>query len=141
MKITLVCIGKLKTSWIEQGCDEYLQRLRLHHKLDFVELAKPEQLLSFLAEKKGIWVLDEGGKSYTSIGFAKKIEEYQNHGGATLFFVIGGADGIDKKYLPKDCLYWSLSELTFPHRVVRVLVLEQLYRAFSILAGTPYHRE
>jgi len=88
-----------------------------------------------------IVVLDERGKSLTSRAFSKQLARWRDDGEPQITFLIGGADGFEPDALPQGATLWSFGAQTWPHKLVRVLLAEQVYRALSILAGTPYHRD
>jgi 23S rRNA (pseudouridine1915-N3)-methyltransferase len=152
MKITIISIGKTKADAAGDLIAEYQKRLR--GQLHFLELPaskdsnvatrKAREATSILAAiPKGaaVLVLDEGGKNPTSIQLADKIRAWQNRGFSELCAIIGGADGLDKTVLARADYVCAFGAMTWPHRLVRVMISEQLYRAFSILSGHPYHRE
>ena len=132
--------------WVTQAYDDYTRRLRSSMRVDLEELAvgknKTEEEKRFL-ERVGddyVAALDEHGKSLTTVELAKWLSQRQQDG-RNLSFVIGGPDGLGPEILKKAALRWSLSALTFPHAMVRVILAEQLYRAHSVLQNHPYHRE
>jgi len=132
--------------WVTQAYDDYTRRLRSSMRVDLEELAvgknKTEEEKRFL-ERVGddyVAALDEHGKSLTTVELAKWLSQRQQDG-RNLSFVIGGPDGLGPEILKKADLRWSLSALTFPHAMVRVILAEQLYRAHSVLQNHPYHRE
>ena len=86
-------------------------------------------------------VLDKRGKALTSRQIAKQIANWRDDGISTLVFAIGGADGFEPSALPSSAVKWQLGKIVWPHKLVRVMITEQIYRALSILAGTPYHRD
>ena len=156
MRISIITIGKKVPEWVQSGVDEYSKRLRRDLDLNFIEIANSlsgtaaDQKLK--VRKEGVAILDKtkkmdyvialdqkGTRINTSV-FASKLDTYKNQG-RSLAFLIGGADGLHKSCLERADEIWSLSELTFPHALVRVVLTEQLYRATSILKGHPYHRE
>jgi len=132
--------------WVTQAYDDYTRRLRSSMRIDLEELPvgknKNEEDKRFL-ERVGddyVAALDEHGKSLTTVELAKWLSQRQQDG-RNLTFVIGGPDGLGPEILKKAALRWSLSALTFPHAMVRVILAEQLYRAHSVLQNHPYHRE
>ena len=156
MRISIITIGKKVPEWVQSGVDEYSKRLRRDLDLNFIEIANSlsgtaaDQKLK--VRKEGVAILDktkkmdyvialdQKGTRINTSGFASKLDTYKNQG-INLAFLIGGADGLHKSSLERADEIWSLSELTFPHALVRVVLTEQLYRANSILRGHPYHRE
>ena len=132
--------------WVTQAYDDYTRRLRSSMRIDLEELPvgknKNEEDKRFL-ERVGddyVAALDEHGKSLTTVELAKWLSQRQQDG-RNLTYVIGGPDGLGPEILKKAALRWSLSALTFPHAMVRVILAEQLYRAHSVLQNHPYHRE
>jgi 23S rRNA (pseudouridine1915-N3)-methyltransferase len=132
--------------WVTQAYDDYTRRMRSSMRIDLEELPvgknKAEEEKRFL-ERVGddyVAALDEHGKSLTTVELAKWLSQRQQDG-RNVSFVIGGPDGLGPEILKKADLRWSLSALTFPHAMVRVILAEQLYRAHSVLQNHPYHRE
>ena len=132
--------------WVTTAYEDYTRRLRSTMRVDLEELpvgrAKGDEEKRIL-ERLGddyVVALDERGKSLTTLQLAKWLGERQQDG-RDLTFVIGGPDGLGPGILAKAALRWSLSALTFPHAMVRVVLAEQLYRAHSVLQNHPYHRE
>ena len=132
--------------WVTQAYEDYTRRMRSSIRIDLEELPvgknKTEEEKRFL-ERVGedyVAALDEHGKSLTTVELAKWLSQRQQDG-RNLSFVIGGPDGLGPEILKKAALRWSLSALTFPHAMVRVILAEQLYRAHSVLQNHPYHRE
>ena len=140
-RIRLIAVGKVRKSWIREGITLLLKRLP---GLSILELRdggmEREAAAVLLAIKpdEQIVVLSEEGECLTSVKFAKKLSQL---GSERLAFVIGGAGGIDASLKEKAAWCLSLSPMTFPHELARLILLEQLYRAQSILQGGPYHRE
>jgi 23S rRNA (pseudouridine1915-N3)-methyltransferase len=132
--------------WVTQAYEEYTRRMRSSMRIDLEELPvgknKTEEEKRFL-ERVGddyVAALDEHGKSLTTVELAKWLSQ-RLQDGRNLSFVIGGPDGLGPEILKKAAFRWSLSGLTFPHAMVRVILAEQLYRAHSVLQNHPYHRE
>ena len=132
--------------WVTQAYEDYTRRMRSSMRIDLEELPvgknKADEEKRFL-ERVGddyLAALDEHGKSLTTVELAKWLSQRQQEG-RNLSFVIGGPDGLGPEILKKASLRWSLSALTFPHAMVRVILAEQLYRAHSVLQNHPYHRE
>lgn len=133
-------------AWVRQACDDYTRRLRSAMRIDLDELPvgknksdEEKRLLERVGDDYLV-ALDEHGKSLTTVELAKWLSLRQQDG-RNLSFVIGGPDGLGPEILKKAQLRWSLSKLTFPHAMVRVILAEQLYRAHSVLQNHPYHRE
>ena len=132
--------------WVSTAYEEYTRRLRSAMRIDLEEIPvgrakgdEEKRLLDRLGDDYTV-ALDERGKSLTTLQLAKWLGERQQDG-CDLTFVIGGPDGLGPGILMKAGLRWSLSALTFPHAMVRVILAEQLYRAHSVLQNHPYHRE
>lgn len=156
MRIRVIAVGTRMPEWVDAGCEEYLRRLRssMPIKLQEIPVASrsaagtPAQavatetraLLATLDEDEMVVALDERGKQWSTLELAKWLGE-QQHQGSDLAFVIGGPDGHGPELLKRAQHSWSLSRLTLPHGLVRVLLAEQLYRAATVLAGHPYHRQ
>jgi 23S rRNA (pseudouridine1915-N3)-methyltransferase len=141
VRLTLLAVGKLRDRWVAEGCAEYLARLRSHFSIEIVEVKRDAELLARLPARQLLWVLDERGEQATSRELSLRLERVRQSGGAGLTLCIGGADGHSDALRARADYLWSLSKLTLPHRLARVLVLEQIYRASSILAGAPYHHD
>ena len=153
MEIHLFTIGKTKEKYLQKGIDIYLDRLKHYVKLNYAEWSgikkssSPKQLLeeegdyilSKLRNQDYLVLLDEGGKTYTSEGLAQLIETWQIKMRGRIWIVVGGAYGFSKKVKQRADLLLSLSKLTFTHQMVRLFVLEQIYRAFTIIKGEKYH--
>ena len=132
--------------WVSTAYEEYTRRLRSAMRIDLEEIPvgrakgdEEKRLLDRIGDDYLV-ALDERGKSLTTLQLAKWLGERQQDG-RDLTFVIGGPDGLGAGILLKAGLRWSLSALTFPHAMVRVILAEQLYRAHSVLQNHPYHRE
>ncbi|MBO4819295.1 MAG: 23S rRNA (pseudouridine(1915)-N(3))-methyltransferase RlmH [Firmicutes bacterium] len=149
MNITIACIGKLKEKYWQDAAAEYTKRLSRFCKLSITELpesrsdSKEEESKDLLAHlPKGAYViaLDVGGKRLSSEGLANKISELALGGRSDICFVIGGSNGFDDSVREASDLRLSFSDLTFPHQLMRVILLEQVYRAFKIINNETYHK-
>lgn len=156
MQIDLIAVGKKMPTWIESGFKEYIKRLprNIHFKLIEINPAKrstnsniknlkqkeQEKIFSALSDNSFIIALDEKGKPISSKKLAAKILAW-NDDNQHISIIIGGADGLCEKIKDKANELWSLSEMTLPHGLVRVMVAEQIYRAWTITQNHPYHRE
>lgn len=140
MRLRVVAVGKVRESHLRKAIDDYLDRTRHYFHTDEVEVADDAALLRALPDKFSIVALDPRGRSLTSEAFAAWIGERMNRGDKGIAFVIGGADGLPSELLARATLKMSLSTLTLPHRLARLMVAEQLYRAMTILRGEPYSR-
>ena len=149
MNISIICIGKLKEKYWQDASAEYIKRLSRFCKLSVAELpesksdSKEEESSEILAKiPKGSYViaLDIGGKRFSSESFANKISDLALEGKSDICFIIGGSNGFDDRVRNASDLRLSFSDFTFPHQLMRVVLLEQIYRAFKINAGEKYHK-
>ena len=155
MKLKILSVGHKMPNWVELGCAEYLKRMPKELTTEIVEI-KPDKRASGknsevvqeaeakrileVAGKDYLVVLDERGQEVTSLQLASKMEHWQTLG-KDLSLVIGGADGLHADLKLRADWLWSLSKLTMPHGLVRVMLCEQLYRAYSVTQQHPYHKE
>lgn len=155
MRATLLAVGRKQPRWVSDACEDYARRLRPTLPLEVVELPSAvrtrssDPMRARMDEGRGILAamagrghgvaLDERGRLRTTAQVAQWLDK-RRHMGADLCFVIGGPDGLADEVLQHCGERWSLSPLTLPHGLARVVVIEQLYRAASLLAGHPYHR-
>lgn len=149
--IDIIAVGKVKKGAWADLVSDYVTRLKWNTKIIEVESkltderAQQEHEQSLILEKldmtSTIIILDERGKSQRSIDFAKTIEKYRDTGVGKITFIIGGANGLNEAVREKSSLMLSFGTQTWPHVMVRVMLLEQIYRAQQILVGHPYHRE
>jgi len=146
MRVRILAVGTRMPEWVTTAYEDYTRRMRSALRVDLEEIpvgrAKGEEEKRLLGRIGDDYLvaLDERGKSLTTLQLAKWLGERQQDG-RNLTFVIGGPDGLGPAMLVKADLRWSLSGLTFPHAMVRVILAEQLYRAHSVLQNHPYHRE
>ncbi len=158
MKVSIICIGKIKEKYFTMAIDEYSKRLSKYIKLNIVELLdeKAPENLSLADEeniklKEGekilknikdefVVVLCIDGKEFDSISLAKFIQDNKNNGISHISFVIGGSLGLHKNVIDRANFKLSFSKMTFPHQLMRVILLEQIYRAERILKNEPYHK-
>jgi 23S rRNA (pseudouridine1915-N3)-methyltransferase len=142
VKITLAAVGKLKESYLVAASDEYVKRLRPYCTLAVHEAKDEAALLSALPAGAHLYAFDERGDSISSAQFAELLATEASHGGgAPIVFAIGGADGHGDALRARAKRLLAFGKMTIAHRLVRVLVLEQLYRGFKIMRGEPYHRD
>jgi len=153
VKLRLLSIGKDRSGLYAPAVTEYLQRLQRHLRLELVELPEArryagtprareeegEALLARIGPRDRVVALDERGKEYTSVELARRLQAWLE-GGRDLAFVIGGADGLSADVLARADERLALSRLTFAHRLARLVLAEQLYRAVTIARGEPYHK-
>jgi len=152
MKGRLLLVGRSERGFVADGVAHYVQRLERGLKVELVVLTEAgkgeaayqrkvesERILAALKPGEKVVILDERGKTLTSPQFAAQLGSWRDQGVRDVVFVIGGAYGMDEEVRERAELVLSLSAMTFPHQLVRVLFAEQLYRAVSILQGSPYH--
>jgi len=157
MELKLVTVGKTDVKWVKEGLDLYVSRLRHYVPFSLVEIPQLKNVSALsqdqIKEKEGelilkqlnpgdsVILLDERGKEYRSVEWAEWIRQRLARGGKALVFVIGGAYGFSKAVYDRAEGMISLSKMTFSHQMVRTVFAEQLYRAFTIIRGEPYHHE
>jgi len=143
VKIVVACVGRLKEPYLKAAEDEYRKRLRNYCRLDIAEHKSDAALAAAVPERSCLVALDERGTTPTSVELARNVigHEQLHGGGRDLVFAIGGADGHPPELRNRADHVVSFGRLTIAHRLVRVILLEQIYRSFTILAGEPYHRE
>jgi 23S rRNA (pseudouridine1915-N3)-methyltransferase len=155
LKIRLLSVGDKMPEWVNKGTKEYINRIRGNTSVKLVEIPaqkrgknadfsrilahEGEALLKQVPPGSRLICLDRSGKAHDSLELANKISGWQQLG-ENICFAIGGPEGIDPSVLARADENWTLSEMTFSHHVARVMLAEQLYRAWSITEGLPYHR-
>ena len=159
MKISIIAVGKLKEKYLKQGIQEYLKRLTAYAKVDIIELAdekapenmseaqmlevkqkEGERILGSIQPDTFVITLEINGKMLSSEQLATKMDELATYGKSKIAFVIGGSLGLSEAVEKRSDLALSFSKMTFPHQVMRLILLEQVYRSFRILRGEPYHK-
>jgi 23S rRNA (pseudouridine1915-N3)-methyltransferase len=157
MKITFLTVGKTEDAYLKEGIDKYVKRLKHYTKLELAEIPElkntkalsPEQqkakeaelILKKITPLDFVVLMDEKGSEYTSSQFAAYINKKGVTTSANLIFIIGGPYGFDPSVYQRANDKISLSRMTFSHQMVRLFFVEQLYRAYTILKGEPYHHE
>lgn len=157
MKITLLTVGKTDKEWVKNGLDIYASRLKHYIPFALVEIPELKNVSSLSKEQikiregelilknirpsDDLILLDERGKEYSSMELAKVIQDKISYAGKDMVFVIGGAYGFSEAVYARANSKLSLSRMTFSHQMVRTIFVEQLYRAFTIIKGEPYHHE
>ncbi len=157
MNLTLLTVGKTTTGWVKEGLDMYVSRLRHYVPFTVTEIPELKKVSALteaqIKEKEGqlilrqlgpgdtLVLLDERGAALRSVEFARFLEKQLAGGSRSLVFAIGGAYGFSPAVYSRADSLLSLSPMTFPHQLVRTIFAEQLYRAFTILKGEPYHHE
>lgn len=149
--VRLIAVGQKMPTWVEAGCQEYLPRFRHQFRLtletlpaskragEAAQLEHARSLQGRLKTSDFLILLDERGESYSTESLAQQLTQWEFIG-RPLVFAIGGADGWAESTRQRAEGLWSLSQLVFPHPLVRILVIEQLYRADALRQGHPYHR-
>lgn len=163
MKITILCAGKIKEKYFEAGIAEYTKRLSRYTVIEIkqvqdektpdnaseaeeekIKQAEGERMLDFLKKTKGsdcyVFALVIKGKEIDSVELSEKISELTVSGKSHLVFIIGGSLGLSDEVIAESDYKLSFSKLTFPHQLMRLILLEQIYRAFRIKMGEPYHK-
>jgi len=139
MRYRLVAVGRMKNPALRAACDEYIERLRHYTKIEEREVKEEARVLGAVPEGTRLVALTRRGEEWTSGQLAEWTGRWEMDG-RDVTFAIGGADTLPDEVLRKAERLWSLSQLTLPHEVARVVVYEQLYRAHTIRRGEPYHR-
>ena len=159
MKITLITVGKIKEKYLRDAIAEYSKRLSRYCKLEIVEVAdektpdqasetveenirakEGERILKYIKDDMYVITLEIDGRMLSSEEFAGKIESLGVQGKSSIAFVIGGSIGLGKEVLRRSDYALSFSKMTFPHQLMRVILLEQVYRWYRIINGAPYHK-
>jgi 23S rRNA (pseudouridine1915-N3)-methyltransferase len=154
VKLTILAVGRLKERFWREAADEYLKRLKPYADVRVVEVADRDSgrnkvraladegadVLRAIPASSYVVALDAGGQQLSSEGFSANIDELVLHGSSHLVFVIGGSVGLSAEVLERADARLSLGLMTLPHNLARVVLLEQLYRAFRISRGEPYHK-
>ncbi len=159
MKIKVVTVGKLKEKYLKDGIAEYSKRISRFAKLEMIELAdektpdrasesenqkileiEGQRILSKVGDRDFVIVLAIEGKTLSSEEFSKRLEEASIKGFSTLTFIIGGSLGLSSSVKNRANLSVSFGRLTLPHQLMRLVLVEQIYRAFTIQQGSPYHK-
>ncbi len=159
MKITILCVGKIKEKFYREALDEYIKRMSRYAKVEVIEVGDEktpdgatEAVENAIKEKEGekllakwddgayTFVLAINGKQLSSEELADKINTLGTYGTSNIQFVIGGSLGLSEKVIKKADFLLSFSKMTFPHQLMRVVLLEQIYRAHRIIKNEPYHK-
>jgi 23S rRNA (pseudouridine1915-N3)-methyltransferase len=141
VKLVVVAAGRLKEREVRSIADDYLGRIRRYVKCDEIEVKSATDLAAAVPEGALLVALEVDGDALSSTELSRRVERWSSTGKGVVAFVIGGAEGIPRALSQRAAARISLSKLTLPHRLARVLLLEQLYRSLSILRGEPYARE
>lgn len=159
MKITIITVGKIKEKYLKDAIAEYTKRLSKYCKLEIVEVAdektpdnasevveeqirakEADRILKYVKDDAYVITLEINGKQLTSEELADKVEKLGIQGTSHIIFIIGGSIGLGKEVLAKSNYALSFSKMTFPHQLMRVILLEQIYRSYRIINGEPYHK-
>lgn len=159
MKISILTVGKIKEKYLRDAIAEYSKRLSRYCKLEIIEVAdektpdnasetvedsirgkEGERLLKYIKDDAFVITLEIAGEQLTSEKFAEKINNLGIWGTSHIQFVIGGSIGLGKEILKRSDYALSFSKMTFPHQLMRVILLEQIYRSYRIISGEPYHK-
>ena len=159
MKITVIAVGKIKEKFYRDAVAEYEKRLGRYCKLEIIQVEdektpdkagtsldeivrrkEAERILKYVKEDACVTVLEIEGMAYDSESFAEQIERLTTKGVSHIQFIIGGSLGLHEEVCKKADLKVSFSKMTFPHQLMRVILLEQIYRAYRIINGEPYHK-
>lgn len=159
MKITIVTVGKIKEKYLKDAIAEYSKRLSKYCKLEIIEVAdektpdnasavveeqirakEAERILKYVKEDAYVITLEIDGKQLTSEELADKIEKLGVQGTSHIMLIIGGSIGLGEEVLKRSDFALSFSKMTFPHQLMRVILLEQIYRSYRIISGEPYHK-
>lgn len=159
MKVTIVTVGKIKEKYLKDAIAEYSKRLSKYCKLEIIEVAdektpdnasavveeqirakEAERILKYVKEDAYVITLEIHGKQLTSEELADKIEKLGVQGTSHIMLIIGGSIGLGEEVLKRSDFALSFSKMTFPHQLMRVILLEQIYRSYRIISGEPYHK-
>lgn len=159
MNITIISVGKLKEKYLKAGIAEYLKRMKSYADVKIIEVndepagnnlsakeieqvkeIEGRKIIEKIPERSEVVALDLRGKQLTSEDFAKHIDETTTYGSSHIVYIIGGSHGLSDEVLKQTQLKVSFGKLTYPHQLMRLILVEQIYRAFKILNNEPYHK-
>lgn len=159
MKITILCVGKLKEKYLREAAEEYRKRLSRYVKLEVIEVPdektpdqasaneeyqirekEGERLMKHIKKEDHVIALAIDAPQYDSLSFSEKLDRFGIHGTGNVVFLIGGSLGLAEGVMKRADEAVSFSKMTFPHQLMRVILLEQIYRSFRIIKGEPYHK-
>lgn len=157
--IRVIACGHVKEKWMREGVQEYLKRIQPYEKTEIIEVndektpdnnseadniriknIEGERLLKQIKPDDYVILLDLAGKEMDSVSLSEKIETLHTYGKSHIDFVIGGSLGVSDALIQRSDMRWKISVNTFPHQLCRIIVLEQIYRAFKIMHHEPYHK-
>lgn len=155
MRLKLICVGQKMPDWVSQGFSDYARRMPPELAIELTEIPmahrgknpdiprlmkrEGEAVLGAVGARDRVVALEVGGRSWSTEKLASQLEDWQQ-GGQDISFLVGGPDGLDEACRQRADQLWSLSDLTLPHPLVRILLAEQLYRAWTVTRNHPYHR-
>lgn len=156
VKLRFIIVGRDRRDPLVTASGDYLDRIRHYHKVELVELkeeparasapvarvrkVEAQRIAAAIAPGEHVVALDEGGKSVSSVQVAARLDRWAMEGRGAVAFVIGGPNGLDREWLARAPERWSLSKMTLPHRLARLVLMEQIYRGCTINRGEPYHK-
>ena len=159
MKITILAVGKIKEKFYTEAVNEFAKRLSKYCKLEIIEVkdektkenaseveenlvkkTEADRILEKIPDSSKVIALAIEGKELDSVGLANRLKEYQVSGSSNIVFIIGGSLGLHKSVMDRADMHLSFSSMTFPHQLMRVILLEQIYRSFRIINNEPYHK-
>ena len=140
MKIVVRAVGKMRDKRMQSLCDDYVERARRHLPVEIDEVEDDASLLRGLPAGAEIIALEPGGDAWSTAELTRHLEKRMVQGARALVFLIGAADGLSSETVKQSQRRLSLSPMTLPHRLARVLLCEQIYRALSVIRGEPYGR-
>ncbi|MBQ2892060.1 MAG: 23S rRNA (pseudouridine(1915)-N(3))-methyltransferase RlmH [Bacilli bacterium] len=151
--LKLICVGKIKEKFLVEGIGEYTKRINGYDKFQIIEVREFNQktirqnmqdeakaILQEISDKDFVITLEIKGKMLSSPELAEEILKIKNYHSTSIAFVIGGSNGLDESVIERSNYHLSFSKLTFPHQLMRLIVVEQLYRAFTIINNQEYHK-
>lgn len=159
MNIEIIAVGKIKEKYFKQGIDEYMKRLTRYAKVSIIEVddeatqeqmsetemaqvldKEAQRILSHIKSDRKIWVLAIEGKLITSEEIAAQLQDYATYGQSKLSIIIGGSLGLQESLKKQADISLSFGRITLPHQMIRLILVEQIYRAFRIMNQEPYHK-
>ncbi|MDI9519019.1 MAG: 23S rRNA (pseudouridine(1915)-N(3))-methyltransferase RlmH [Bacillota bacterium] len=154
--IKIIAVGKIKEKSLKKLIDDYVKRISYYSSVKIIEVndepnnkkiqeeqiknIEGQRVLKHIKDNDYVYLLDLNGKEYDSLSFSKSIDDVMTYKSSDIVFVIGGSLGLSDELIKRSDIRWKLSNCTFPHQIVRLLLVEQIYRAFSILNNLPYHK-
>ena len=154
--IKIIAVGKIKEKSLKKLIDDYVERISYYSNVKIIEVSdepnskktqeelikniEGQRVLKHIKDNDYVYLLDLNGKEYDSLSFSKSIDDVMTYKSSDIVFVIGVSLGLSDELIKRSNIRWKLSNSTFPHQIVRLLLVEQIYRAFSILNNLPYHK-